>query len=43
MLRVACLGPKYSYSHLASVAKFGQAVEHVPVGSIAAVFEEVAA
>ncbi len=40
-LRVACLGPKYSYSHLASVAKFGEAVEHVPVGSISAVFEEV--
>jgi chorismate mutase/prephenate dehydratase len=40
-LRVACLGPKYSYSHLASIAEFGEAVEHVPVGSIAAVFEEV--
>ncbi len=40
-LRVACLGPKYSYSYLASVAKFGNAVEHVPVGTIAAVFEEV--
>lgn len=40
-LRVACLGPKHSYSYLASVAKFGNAVEHVPVGSIAAVFEEV--
>ena len=40
-LRVACLGPKYSYSHLAAVSKFGVAVEHVPVGSIAAVFEEV--
>jgi chorismate mutase / prephenate dehydratase len=40
-LRVAFLGPKYSYSHLAAVAKFGAAVEHVPVGSIAAVFEEV--
>jgi chorismate mutase/prephenate dehydratase len=40
-LRVAYLGPMYSYSHLASVAKFGEAVEHVPVGSIAAVFEEV--
>src|SRR3954466_11882387 len=40
-LRVACLGPKYSYSYLAAVAKFGEAVEHVPVGSIAAVFEEV--
>ena len=31
-IRVACLGPKYSYSHLASVARFGEAVEHVPVG-----------
>ncbi len=40
-LRIACLGPKYSYSHLAAVSKFGVAVEHVPVGSIAAVFEEV--
>jgi chorismate mutase / prephenate dehydratase len=40
-LRVASLGPKYTYSYLASIAMFGQAVEHVPVGSIAAVFEEV--
>ena len=40
-LRVACLGPKYSYSHLAAIAKFGNAVDHVPVGSIGAVFEEV--
>src|SRR5262249_2365085 len=40
-IMVAYLGPKYSYSHLASIAKFGEAVEHVPVGSIAAVFEEV--
>src|SRR6185312_15078597 len=38
---IACLGPKYSYSYHAAVAKFGEAVEHVPVGSIAAVFEEV--
>lgn len=40
-LRVACLGPRHSYSYLASVAKFGQSVEHVPVASIPAVFEEV--
>ena len=40
-LRVASLGPKYSYSYLAAVAKFGNAVEHVPVGAISAVFEEV--
>ena len=40
-IRVSYLGPKYSYSHLASVAKFGESVEHVPVASISAVFEEV--
>ncbi len=40
-LHVAYLGPKYSYSHLAAVAKFGEAVVHIPVGSIAAVFEDV--
>lgn len=40
-LRVASLGPKYSYSYMAAVAKFGNSVEHVPVGSISAVFEEV--
>ncbi len=40
-LRVAFLGPSYSYSHLAAIHRFGQSVEFVPVGSIAAVFEEV--
>lgn len=40
-LRVAFLGPSYSYSHLAALHRFGQSVEQVPVGSIAAVFEEV--
>jgi len=40
-IRVASLGPKHSYSHIAAIAKFGNSVEHVPVGSIAAVFEEV--
>jgi chorismate mutase/prephenate dehydratase len=40
-IRVASLGPKHSYSHMAAIAKFGNSVEHVPVGSIAAVFEEV--
>jgi chorismate mutase/prephenate dehydratase len=39
--RVAVLGPAYSYSHLAAMARFGAAVEFVPVGSISAVFEEV--
>ena len=40
-LRVAYLGPAYSYSHLAAMHRFGQSVELVPVGSISAVFEEV--
>lgn len=40
-LRIAFLGPVYSYSHLAAIHRFGQSVEFLPVGSIAAVFEEV--
>ncbi|HOA52814.1 MAG TPA: prephenate dehydratase [Thermogutta sp.] len=40
-LRVAYLGPQYSYSHLAAIHRFGKQVDYVAVGSIAAVFEEV--
>ena len=40
-LRIASLGPIYSYSHLAALHRFGRSVEFVPVGTIAAVFEEV--
>jgi chorismate mutase/prephenate dehydratase len=40
-LRIAFLGPLYSYSHLAAMQRFGQSVEFMPVGTIAAVFEEV--
>lgn len=40
-LRVAFLGPEYSYSHLAALHRFGQSVQFAPVDSIAAVFEEV--
>src|SRR5215831_8845121 len=40
-LRVAHLGPAYTYSHLAAIQRFGQSVEYVPVASIGAVFEEV--
>ena len=40
-LKVGYLGPAYSYSHLAALQKFGQSAELIPVGSIAAVFEEV--
>ena len=40
-VKVAFLGPLYSFSHLAAIYRFGQSVELAPVGSIAAVFEEV--
>jgi chorismate mutase/prephenate dehydratase len=39
--RVAYLGPEFTFSHLAAIARFGQSAELVPVGTIAAVFEEV--
>jgi chorismate mutase/prephenate dehydratase len=38
---VAYLGPEFTFSHLAAIEGFGQSAELVPVGSIAAVFEEV--
>jgi chorismate mutase/prephenate dehydratase len=40
-VRVAYLGPPYSYSHLAALDRFGETTELVPVGCIAAVFDEV--
>jgi chorismate mutase / prephenate dehydratase len=40
-LRVAYLGPEFTFSHLATIQKFGQSAELVPVGTIATVFEEV--
>jgi chorismate mutase/prephenate dehydratase len=40
-MRVAFLGPEYSFSHLAAIRRFGQSVEFVPVGTIAGVFEAV--
>ncbi|CAN5618680.1 prephenate dehydratase [soil metagenome] len=40
--KVAFLGPEYSYSHLAALDRFGEAVEYMRVTSITAVFEEVA-
>jgi chorismate mutase/prephenate dehydratase len=40
-LRVAFLGPAYSYSHVATLQRFGSSGDLLPVASIAAVFEEV--
>ena len=40
-LRIAYLGPEFTFSHLAAIQRFGQSAELVPVGTIAAVFEEV--
>jgi chorismate mutase/prephenate dehydratase len=40
-LRIAYLGPAYSFTHLAAMERFGTSATYVPVNSIAAVFEEV--
>ena len=41
VLKVAFLGPEYSYSHLAALTRFGEAIEYMAVGSIMAIYEEV--
>jgi chorismate mutase/prephenate dehydratase len=41
ILKVAYLGPEYSFSHLAAIERFGTAIEFLRVGTIASVFEEV--
>src|SRR5580692_6140127 len=40
-LRIGFLGPEGSFSHAASVLKFGSSVDYVPLADIPAVFEEV--
>lgn len=40
-LRVAYLGPLYSYSHLAAVAYFGEQPGLIPVATIPSVFESI--
>jgi chorismate mutase/prephenate dehydratase len=40
-LRVAYLGPRATYTHLAATAQFGSSVEYVPAGTIAEVFHDV--
>jgi chorismate mutase/prephenate dehydratase len=41
ILKVAYLGPEYSFSHLAAIERFGQTIDFIGVGSIAAVFEDI--
>lgn len=40
-VRVAYLGPAYSFTHQAAITRFGEMADLVPVSTIAAVFEEV--
>lgn len=40
--KIAFLGPEYSYSHLAALERFGEAVSYARTATISAVFEEVA-
>jgi chorismate mutase/prephenate dehydratase len=40
-LRIGFLGPEGSFSHLASMRKFGASVEHLPLPDIRAVFHEI--
>ena len=40
-LKIGFLGPKGSFSHLASIGKFGSSVEHVALADIGMVFQEV--
>jgi len=41
IMRVAYLGPSYSFTHLAAIERFGTSATFIPVNNIAAVFEEV--
>lgn len=41
VVRVAYLGPEFSFSHLAAVERFGGSADLAPVSTIASVFEEV--
>ena len=40
-VRVAYLGPQFSFTHLAALERFGRTAVLIPVNSIASVFEEV--
>ena len=41
-LRVGCLGPEGSFSHVAATAKFGASAEYLPLPDIRSVFDHVA-
>lgn len=41
-MRIGYLGPAGTFSHAATIAKFGSSVEYVPLADIASVFTEVA-
>lgn len=40
-VRVAYLGPPFSFTHQAAISRFGESADLVPVSTIATVFEEV--
>lgn len=40
-LRVAYLGPPFSFTYLAAIERFGKSADLIPVSTIASVFEEV--
>jgi len=40
-MKVAYLGPRATFTHLAAMEHFGQAVEHIPVSTTKDVFEEI--
>jgi len=40
-VRVAYLGPAFSFTHLAALERFGKTTDLIPVNTIASVFEEV--
>ena len=40
-MSIAYLGPEATFTHLASISKFGSSVSYVPCGSITEVFQEV--
>ena len=40
-LTIAYLGPEATFTHLASISKFGSSVDYIPAGTISEVFQEV--